>query len=398
MMKKLLILTPRFPYPVIGGDRLRIYQLCKALSNHYELTLLSLCESKFEMEMELPDNVFSHVHRVYFPKWKSYLSTLLAIPTRTPLQVAYYRCSAFDKELKRLLSQHDATVSHLIRVGDYLINKSGIHVLEMTDAISLNYQRVKSVSRTSSLKSIIYSLEQSRLEHYERNVLSHFDFASLVSSVDRDFLFPDVIQHDKVLVCSNGVDTDELKYTYRPIDRAKPVEIIFIGNMSSLQNMDAALWFSKNVMPILAEKGQFIFKVIGRISEDNKAKLLYYPNVVVTGSVDNVFLSAASGHIAVCPMRLGAGIQNKVLEYMSFGLPCITSTIGFEGIGAVNKQHLLIADTVKDYVDIIESIILNPESTRLMTENARVFVQQNFSWDSRLAPFIVKLEQLLSRK
>ncbi|MEL9511194.1 glycosyl transferase family 1, partial [Escherichia coli] len=61
-MKKILILTPRFPFPVIGGDRLRIYKICENLSKKYDLTLLSLCESEKEMNMQIEDNVFKKVY------------------------------------------------------------------------------------------------------------------------------------------------------------------------------------------------------------------------------------------------------------------------------------------------------------------------------------------------
>ena len=94
--KKLLVLTPRFPYPVIGGDKLRIYHLCRVLSRRFSLTLLSMCESDDEMHAALPDDgVFDRVERVFLSRRRSYLNTLLALPTRTPLQVAYYRSRAF---------------------------------------------------------------------------------------------------------------------------------------------------------------------------------------------------------------------------------------------------------------------------------------------------------------
>ncbi|MEZ9418191.1 glycosyl transferase family 1, partial [Vibrio sp. 10N.286.49.E1] len=64
LKKKILVLTPRYPYPVIGGDRLRIFEICRELSKNYSLTLLSLCETQSEMEMDTPsDGVFSSIHR-----------------------------------------------------------------------------------------------------------------------------------------------------------------------------------------------------------------------------------------------------------------------------------------------------------------------------------------------
>ena len=63
-MKKILVITPRFPYPVIGGDRLRIYEICKELSRKYSLTLVSLCESNEEMTYPIPDDgVYTSVYR-----------------------------------------------------------------------------------------------------------------------------------------------------------------------------------------------------------------------------------------------------------------------------------------------------------------------------------------------
>ena len=101
MKKSLLIVTPRYPYPVIGGDRIRIYYLCKALSQHFEVSLLSLCETREEMASPLPeDGVFSSIERIYYPKWRSWINALLAIPTRSPLQVAYYGSSLLARRIK----------------------------------------------------------------------------------------------------------------------------------------------------------------------------------------------------------------------------------------------------------------------------------------------------------
>ena len=88
MKKRLLVLTPRFPYPVVGGDRLRIYQLCKALSQQYQLTLLSFCDTKEELAYVPDDSLFTEMHRVFLPKWRSYLNTFFALPSEAPTSVS----------------------------------------------------------------------------------------------------------------------------------------------------------------------------------------------------------------------------------------------------------------------------------------------------------------------
>jgi hypothetical protein len=95
MKKRLLILSPRFPFPVIGGDRVRIYHICKALSEIFELSLLSFCETKEELQFPVSNGLFSHVERVYLPRWKSYLNAAQAVATTLPLQIAYYRSAEF---------------------------------------------------------------------------------------------------------------------------------------------------------------------------------------------------------------------------------------------------------------------------------------------------------------
>jgi len=114
MKKRLLVITPRLPYPVIGGDRLRIYRICHALAAHFRLTLLSLCATQAELHLELPaDGVFQHVERIYHPPWRAWRNCLAALPTRKPLQIAYFHNGALVRSARALMAEHDASLTHL---------------------------------------------------------------------------------------------------------------------------------------------------------------------------------------------------------------------------------------------------------------------------------------------
>nr|MCC8460343.1 glycosyl transferase family 1 [Photorhabdus aegyptia] len=155
--KKILILTPRYPYPVVGGDRLRIYEICRKLSKEYDLTLLTLCETRDEMHHPFPDDgVFIEIHKVYLPKLYSYINCLLSLPTKTPLQIAYYHSYKFEKLINKLAKNHDLIFSHLIRVSEYAKNLPNKKILEMTDAISMNYERFCQTKNKSGIKGLIY--------------------------------------------------------------------------------------------------------------------------------------------------------------------------------------------------------------------------------------------------
>ncbi|MCA8336436.1 glycosyltransferase [Burkholderia multivorans] len=390
--KKLLVLTPRFPYPVIGGDKLRIYHLCRTLSRHYSLTLLSLCESEEEMRAELPsDGVFDRVERVFLSRARSYLNTLLALPTRTPLQVAYYRSSAFAAAVSRLLPSHDGVLVHLLRCAEYVRKSDKPRVLEMTDAISLNYSRVKQLRKARGIKSRVFAIEAKRLLDYERTIVDDFDLSVLVSKTDRDYLFPGE-PSKRVMVCSNGVDLSGLPYTARTMASRL---LIFIGDMRTVQNQDMCHFFAEAVLPLLRKRGDYRFRIVGSIAPSLAERFRAYDGVEVTGRVASVAQAALDGAIGVCPMRIGAGVQNKILEYMALGLPVVTTSLGHEGLGARREQDLLIADTPEDFVNCIERLVNDEDAAVRMAERARIFVEREHSWERVLAALVERADELM---
>ena len=393
-MKKLLVLAPRFPYPVIGGDKLRIYHLCRVLSRHYSLTLLSLCETEEELHAELPDDgVFDRVERVYLPRWRSYVNTLLALPTRTPLQVAYYRSGSFAAAVSRLLPSHDGALVHLVRCAEYVRRSDKPRVLEMTDAISLNYSRVKQLRNARGLKSRVFGIETKRLLDYERAIVDDFDLSVLVSKTDRDYLFPGA-SATNVMVCSNGVDLSGLPYTVR--NMASRV-LIFIGDMRTVQNQDMCHFFAEAVLPLLRKRADYRFRLVGSIAPALAERFRAYDGVEVTGRVASVAEAASDGAVGVCPMRIGAGVQNKILEYMALGLPVVTTSLGHEGLGAKCGEDLLIADTPEEFVERIEQLVADEASAVEMARRARAFVEQEHGWERMVAPLVEKVDALLAR-
>ena len=146
---------------------MRIFHICQALSQSFELSLLTFCETKEQLRFPVSDGLFSHVERVYLPRWKSYLNAARAVPTALPLQIAYYRSAEFQAAVERLLPEHDAVLAHLIRTGQYVEGRHEPVILEMTDAISLNYQRMSGVPDVFDWKKFVYRFERGRLLRYE---------------------------------------------------------------------------------------------------------------------------------------------------------------------------------------------------------------------------------------
>lgn len=392
---RVLVLTPRFPYPVVGGDRLRIHAICRTLAREHSLTLLSLCGRREEFDPALvTDRVFDRIERVFLPRWRSLAQVVAALPGRTPLQVAYYRSRAFAAAVERLLPEHDVAFAHLIRAGDYLLGPAGPPAMvEMTDAISMNYERVRRQGG-AGLRGRVYAAEQARLLAYERRMPGAVSAVSLIAEADARYLWGERTPAN-VVIASNGVDTERLPFVERY--GAKRIAV-FIGNVHSAQNMDACRHFVTDILPLLSETELAEFRVVGRIREADAAWLRARARVTVTGEVASIPEAVQDARIGVCPVRIGAGVQNKVLEYMALGLPAVASPVGHEGIDAVAGEELLVAGDPAAFAAAIRRLGDDAALFRSLAERGRRFVETRHGWDAALEPVAAAVRGLVTSR
>ena len=393
--RRILLLTPRWPYPVIGGDRLRIWRLARAVAEHHDITLLSLCASQGELDAPAPeDGVFTSVHRILLPRWRSWWQALAAVPGRSPMQVAYYRSQAFQQEVDRLIGSHDMVWCHLARTAPYARHAALPRWLEMTDAVSLTMQRASETSPSPfSLRAAVLRMEAARMRIFEREQAAHFDLLSLVSEVDRDFLFCDhapVRSH--VVVAGNGV---ELAPGALPAMVDRPRGVAFIGQMHSMANRDAVAYLIREVWPEVRRRiPDARLHLIGPIAASDAARWGRVAGVVVEGVVPELALTLAGCRVGVCPVRLGAGVQNKLLDYMAHGLAAITSPIGLEGLGAQSGQDLRVAHSAADWIDQVCELLTDADIAQTLGTAGRTLVEGRYRWQQALAPVLQALDHL----
>jgi glycosyltransferase involved in cell wall biosynthesis len=380
---RLLVLTPRFPYPTIGGDRIRILHMCKALSREFELTLLSMCETRDEMSFEPYDGLFKHIWRVHLPRWRSYLNTLRALPGSRPLQLAYYDCPAFRERVEILLPYHDAVVAHLIRTGQYVLNSSIPRVLEMTDAISMNYQRVRQTIGYHSWKKLVYRVEQARLYRYETEVVSRFDRVWLTANADRRFVDP--AGECDIDVIPNGTDLEFLPFR-PPVHDANT--IVFIGNMVSAQNQDACRYFIRNILPLVRAKAPVVFRIAGNAPEGVRRRFAKYDGVELTGRIERIFDGVDGAFCGVCPVRAAAGVQNKILEYLALGLPCVTSPLGLGGVDARPDREVLLYHNAEEAANHILRLYSDADLRLSLAQAGRELVERRYDWRNIYSSFV----------
>jgi glycosyltransferase involved in cell wall biosynthesis len=156
-------------------------------------------------------------------------------------------------------------------------------------------------------------------------------------------------------------------------------------------NVDAVVWFAEQVMPLLKAQPRLRFYIVGSNPSPAVKALAADPGIVVTGRVEDVRPYLAHAAIAVAPLRVARGIQNKVLEAMAMGRPIVASPAALEGIGPDAAKYLVSAHSPEDFAASIGQILTGGGPAALGVE-AAVCARETYGWDRSLG----RLEGLLA--
>lgn len=373
---KILYLASRFPAPPIGGDKLRVYRTLEYLSRRHTVSLYSLSEQNLDAaaaRRRLP--FIADVRLVSLPRWRSYLQCVWGLWRHLPLQVYYYYSRALHELVAEQAGQFDLIFCHLVRMAEYGRRVPGVpRILDLTDAFSLNYERCRQYQRGPV--GMRTAIERSRVLRYETAVLNDFDCSLLISPRDRDHL-AGYADTRRVRILTHGVDEQYFTFARTPYF---PHQVVFVGNMRTFPNTDAVAYFARAIMPPLeAALPRVKFTVVGAHPRRGVRALGEHSNIEITGQVDDVRPYVRQSAVSVCPVRVGAGVQNKILESMALGTPVVTTSVGLEGIEAEPERDLLVADTPEEFCRQILRLVHDPALRTTMINNARGLIERKYA-------------------
>ena len=393
--RKCFLLLPRPVFPAVSGYSLKNYNLIRILSEKYALTVGIISPS--ELSDEEKDYYKSLGIRFFswrIPRWKSCLSAALGLFSRVSLQVCYY----YDRGLQRRVDQEaekaDVLIAALIRTRRYFSKydrnagrrkadaeaaeagqRSGKRlVFDMVDSIAMNYARSEA-STASLFWRLIYRIEGRRLAAYEKKWIRESDVTYLFNPEEQKSLSG----YGNVRCVPHGVNGALFTYekdheaelegylsggagkaaggVEKASDGAPPENaVVFMGKMNYQPNVDAALWYLKNVHPKICDRIPFV--IVGAYpTEEVRKAAAGLKNVTVTGFVKDPYLYVSAAMAAAAPMQSGGGIQNKVLESMALGKVNIVSPLaaaalqGLENGCCAGERVLYICQTPEEYAE-----------------------------------------------
>lgn len=381
---KICVLTPRFPFPENGGDVLRINNICRYLKKQgHILYLISFVEND-KYNLNEASLLYNHIYTIRRNKFTSAKNAIINMICGKPIQCGYYQDKRYESIIKKIYTeeQPDLFIAHLIRVTPYLekLNLENKTIVEMTDALSKTY-KISQNSKGNLLKKIIYRIEKNLINKYEINVINSFAKVVLVSKGDIDYLIKSCNgNYSSIAYHTNGVDILE-----KPSPNYDNKKICFVGNMRTLQNQDAVLRFVDKILPLILKKIPDVkFYIIG--AEPSKRILnLESENIIVTGYVDDIHKAISDSCLAVAPVFVAAGIQNKVLISMGCGVPVVMSTLISKAIPElVSNENCIIEDDSTKIADACVKLINDKEYRNKIGTNGYNMVRNNYSWDEKL--------------
>lgn len=196
-------------------------------------------------------------------------------------------------------------------------------------------------------------------------LLENFMLCTVVSDIERQMLASAVPGYKAIHVVPNSVDAEPVG---RKAGARLADSLIFTGSLRFAPNHDAMTWFLSEIFPAVRAEVPGV-----RLTITGDAGLqppVTAPNVVLTGQVADVRSLVAASAISLAPIRVGGGTRLKILEAMALRTPVVATTKAVEGLDARNGEHVLIADTPREFAEAVRRLLQDPAAAGEMAERA----------------------------
>ena len=396
---KVLLLSSRPPWPPTRADQMTVDRLIRYLAGRgAEVELLCFVEGPDEDRAlrEGLGSACSRIETVPLPAWRSYLRTAASLPGPLPMQVAYFHSPAMERRLLQRLAdgRPDVIYTHLIRMAEYSRHLPVPKVMGMQISQALNLQRVVDHA-TDPFRRFFYRVETGKVRPYEAAVAADFDRVFFCGPRDIEEL-ETTAPVPNAVVCPHGQDIPA-EARLRDAKR-EPGAIAISGVMATYTNVNAVTWFAEEIFPrVEREVPHASFWIIGRSPQRAVRALARPPRVVVTDEVPDVFDGLLRAEVGVDPLRIGAGMQNKVIQAMGAALPVVATSVANEGIGAVPGEHIVLRDDADSFARAVIDLLRDGDARERMGRAARRFVASHWTWEAHFDRLYEVLEEVSRR-
>lgn len=397
-MKKILMISFRFPYPLTDGSRIRVYNMAKILSERYWVDLLAISDRSAEDEqqkyLEDLEKIFKKVVVFNHSSLICKLNAAKGFLSGLPFQTQYHYFPGVQKWIDEHQGDYDLIWCHHIRMANYLKKVRIPKVIDFVDATSLNYK--ENQRRAYGIWKLFLSIESQRTLKYEHQQLHDFGKAFITSPYDKDWLEKSQRSNDRLILLPNGVSEEILCRKKR---FAEEDWVVFLGRMKYAPNVDAAIYFAKEVFPFLRrEVPNLKFLIVGIAPASRILELRRMDGIEVTGFVEDPWEYLERAKVVVVPLRFSGGIQNKALEAMALSRAVVITPNAARGIEGENGKHFMVAQDSTQMVSQILTLLRNKDLREKIGENGRRLIKQTYRWNVVGERLLKEIKEVLHEK
>lgn len=383
---KILQLCKKFPYPIKDGESIAVTYLSRALADQgCQITLLCFNTSKHYVDLQKVHAGLEHYDAIHvvdlnneLNKWQAFKNLF----TRKSYHISRFESAAFSEKLSEILAQEQFDIIQLetLYLAPYIdtirAHSDAMIVMRAHNVEHEIWERLQKNIKFLPKKWYLQYLT-AKLKRFELETLQDYDFLVPISETDL-VKFRKLGYANGAAAIPIGLDLEQ--YDAVPIDMPlqQAMSMAFIGSLDWMPNLEGLSWFSQEIWPEIERKFPTIeLHIAGRHAPKSLINQSS-DRFIVHGEVEDARQYLIEHPITIVPLRSGSGMRAKILEAMALGRVVLTTTLGLEGIPAVNGEHVLVADHAEDFVRHLEFLQSHPESMRQIAAAARSFVESRY--------------------
>lgn len=343
-----------------------------------------LCVATNESDYRFASELRKHCQNlevIRLPRWRSLWNCLVALFSSKSLRCAYFYSRSVRDRVEAKVDKKEVDLVHAehlksVPMVEGVTGKVPT-VFDAVDCISMFEARRRRVLRNPCLKLFSW-IESKKMMHWEAKASQLFNRVVISSPVDKDCYPATGRSRERLDIIPNAVDLEH--FGFQLFEPQKNL-IVFCAKLDYFPNQDAALYFSQLVWPLLrARRPDLQLEIVGSRPPLSVRRLDGQDNIRVIGSVSDVRPYLGHAWVALCPIRIRAGIQFKVLEAMALGVPIVATRICCPGLAVEAGKHLLVADTPEEFVSAVELLLDNASLRANLIQAGRNYVEGQHDW------------------
>jgi len=378
--RTILFLTPRYPWPLIGGDRVKAYHLLRHVAKNRNVVLVTFNHGDHPTQEQRTaiEALGVEVHAVPLAPLRAALASVRTFTTGLPLEITFYTRPAFRAIVDELMaSRHfDLGISFFMRTAEYLRPYPCLPKILIAEDCRVEYQTRSAEAARSPLQKIVRWWETRKLLRYEPAVIDEFNVTTFVSPEDIA-ASTNLNAHASYALVTNGVDMDRFSFHEGHDERRG---LLFAGKLDVLANHLMATTIIRTILPIVQASVPGTSLTIAGAGPRQAVRSLASDSVRIDADVPDLVPYLQRAAVFVHPHHGGSGIQNKVLEAMASGCPVVTTQSGLQGIDAEHGVHALIGTTPEELALHVITVLRDVGLRTTLARNARQLMEDTHSW------------------